>query len=152
MKHLLLALTLFVSTQAHAIKWEIYGACSNKPVHQGDYQADLTHSVGAISIEIFDANKFPYVGAEEGINSLLNSPIGLEAIEVVSDTKMRAYGWCYTVNGQQPTEMPQFLNFDNQNDKLVWFYAYSNFENNKWGDYCIPAYHIKAAQFCAPKK
>ncbi|MNT10524.1 hypothetical protein D3C72_1453590 [compost metagenome] len=104
--------------------------------------------MGALGIEIFDMNKIPYVGAAEGINSLLNSPTGMDSIEVVSDTEMRVYGWCYTVNGKQPKEMPHEIKFKSQDDKLIWFYAYSTNKENKWTDYCSPAYWIKAPQFC----
>lgn len=148
MKNLLLILVLGTSLQASAITWKIFGACKNSPVHEGSFVADLQKSVGHTSIEIFDAYKIPYVGSAEGINSLINSPIGMDSIEVVSDQEMRVYGWCYTVNGKQPTEMPHQIRFQNQTDKLVWFYAYSTNKSGTWTDYCSPAYWIKAVQFC----
>lgn len=151
MKHMAFSLLLLFSLNAQAVSWKIFGACENKPVHEGAYEADLQKSVGTISLEIFDLNKIPYVGSEEGLNSVLNSPIGLDSIEVVSDTEMRVYGWCYLVNGKQPMEMPHKIQFKNQSDKLIWFYAYSTNKNNQWEDYCSPAYWIQAEQFCGKK-
>ncbi|MFV3407600.1 DUF4430 domain-containing protein [Bdellovibrio bacteriovorus] len=148
LKPLLPLLVVLTASQSQAVSWRIFGACKNTPVHEGTYQADLTKSVGALSLEIFDANKIPYVGSAEGINSIINSPIGLDSIEVVSDTELRAYGWCYTINGKQPTEMPDKIHFKSQDDKLTWFYAYSTNKNNEWTDYCSPAYWIAADQFC----
>lgn len=148
MKKVALIVSVLFSFQAQAISWKIFGACKNSPIHQGVHEVDFSKSVGQISIEIFEQNKIPYVGAAEGLNSILNSPIGLESIEVVSDREMRVYGWCYTVNGKQPLEMPHKVYFETQEDRLIWFYGYSTNKDNEWIDYCQPAYWIKAQQFC----
>lgn len=148
MKYILLAITLSFSFNSHALTWKVFGACSNSPVHQGEVSADLTKSVGAITVDIFNENKIPFVGAAEGMNSILNTPIGLEAMEVVSDNEARVYGWCYSVNGKSPVQMPHEIKFLKQTDELIWYYAYSTNKNNEWTDYCSPAYWIKAIQFC----
>src|SRR5438445_13693274 len=106
MKNVILFLLVLVPLSANAIKWKVIGPCSDKPVFQGTYEADLKKSVGQTSQEIFDKNKVPYIGYAAGFNSINNSPTGLDAMEVVSDEVMRAYGWCYAVNGKIPTEIP----------------------------------------------
>lgn len=148
MNKLLLSLLIIAPLSASAIQWKIFGACSNEPVYQGQYTADLEMSVGAVTEALFQSQGIPYIGSAEGFNSINNSPIGLDALEIVSDTEMRAYGWCYTVNGKQPTQMPHELKFLKQEDKLIWFYGYSTNIKNEWIDYCQPAYWIKAKQFC----
>lgn len=152
MKKILSLFFVFCCSNAHAIDWKIYGACEESPVHQGKFEADLNKSVGAVSLDIFKQFGIPYVGNEDGLNSLLNSPIGLDSIEVVSDEEMRVYGWCYLVNGKQPLELAGQLKFTSQSDKLIWFYAYSTNLRNEWIDYCSPAYWIKAKQFCGKKE
>lgn len=149
MKNAILFLFLLLPLSANAVKWKVLGPCSNKPVFQGAYEADLKKSVGEISQEIFNANKIPYVGMAAGFNSINNSPIGLDALEVVSNTVMRAYGWCYAVNGRIPKVMPDQVQAASQDDTIAWFYGYSTNIENEWTDYCIPGYQIKAAQFCA---
>ena len=149
MKTLILFLLLSFSLNSQAVYWKVYGPCDEKPVHQGQVIADLEKSVGAISIQVFDANKIPYIGSDEGLNSVINTPTDLNSIEVVSDRELRAYGWCYSINGQNPSQMPHELKFSAQSDELIWFYAYSTNKDNKWmDDYCTPAYLIKAKQFC----
>lgn len=149
MKKIVFVLISLLALKSHAVSWKVYGPCDDKPVAQGEAAVDITKSVGAISVEIFDHNKVPYIGAAEGFNSIINTPVGLDSVEVVSDTELRAYGWCYTVNGKTPSEMPHKINFKSQTDKMVWFYAYSTNKNNEWmDDYCSPAYWIKAKQFC----
>ncbi|WP_374076815.1 DUF4430 domain-containing protein [Bdellovibrio bacteriovorus] len=149
MKKIVFVLTSILALKSHAVSWQIYGPCDEKPIAQGEVTADMTKSVGTISVEIFDQNKIPYIGAAEGFNSIVNTPVGLDSVEVVSDTELRAYGWCYSVNGKTPAEMPHKINFKSQTDTLIWFYAYSTNKNNEWmDDYCSPAYWIKAKQFC----
>lgn len=146
----LLVFTLFltVSHNAHAVYFTVIGACSEKPVHSGSFKTDLEDSVGKISMDIFDFNKIPYVGTEHGMNSIINSPVGLDAMEVISDSKMRAYGWCFSVNGVIPDVLASETYFSKQNDVLNWFYAYSTYDQGVWTDYCVPAYKIKSPQFC----
>ncbi|MDG0814787.1 DUF4430 domain-containing protein [Bdellovibrio svalbardensis] len=148
MKNVILFLFVLLPLSANAIKWKVLGPCSDKPLFQGTYEADLKKSVGEISIEIFDKNKIPYVGVAAGFNSINNSAIGLDALEVVSDEVMRAYGWCYAVNGRMPKVMPDQVTPKNQEDTIAWFYGYSTNIQNEWTDYCVPGYQIKAAQFC----
>lgn len=138
-----------ISVQSNALTWKVVGPCSQTPVFEGAVEADLNKSVGQISQEIFDAHKVSYVGSAEGFNSINKSPIGLDSIEVVSNNELRAYGWCYSVNGEIPSVMPNQVKPTSQNDVVVWFYGYMTNKNNQWSsDYCAPAYQVKAAQFC----
>lgn len=145
-----LTLILLLSQNAHAISYEVIGACNETPVHKGTYNIqDLSISAGKASVSIFEKKNIEYIGNESGFNSILNTPTGLDSIEVISDTKMRAYGWCYSVNGQQPDVLAGDYLFSSNDDKLVWFYAYSTYEKGEWLDYCVPSFTVKASQFCA---
>lgn len=148
MKNIFALLLVSLPLSSYAITWKVVGACSETPLYQGTATADLSKSVGANTIQIFDANKVQYYGVEEGISSVNDSPVGLDAVEVVSDTLMRAYGWCYSVNGKVPLAMPHKVSFTSQNDELVWFYGYSTNKNNQWLDMCVPGTNIKPDQFC----
>lgn len=148
MKKLLFASLIALPLTTHALTWKIFGPCSDKPLYEGAYQADLNKSIGEISIEIFEKNKIAYVGVPAGFNSINNSPTGLDALEVVSDTEMRAYGWCYLVNNKMPVEMPDQVKPKSQDDKLVWFYGYGTNKDNVWIEYCSPGYWVKPDQFC----
>lgn len=79
---------------------------------------------------------------------IANSPIGLDAMEVLSDTKMRAHGRCFSVNGVVPDVLASETYLAAQDDYISWFYAYSTYDRGVWTDYCVPTYQIKPAQFC----
>lgn len=145
---ILIAVSLFV-LNANAITWQVFGPCDTKPVFQGKTDVDLTKSLGAVTVEILNQNKIPFVGTESGFNSIINTPTGIDAMEIVSQTELRAYGWCYSLNGKVPDIMPDKVPLTSQKDHLIWFYAYTTNIKNQWqDDYCSPAYWIKAKQFC----
>lgn len=147
MKYLLPFLFLVSASYTHAASWKVFGACSEEPVHQGQKDAKSL-SVGDYSVQVFEENKIPYVGSELGFNSIIGTPTDRRSIEIVSSDELRAYGWCYSVDGKIPDQMPNEVQLSN-NAELVWFYAYSTVINNQWQeDYCTPAYKIKAKQFC----
>ncbi len=140
----------FILNIANAIELKITGPCSEQPAYQLNVNIQVPSNLGQISIEIFDLNKIPYLGTATGMNSLLNTPIGLDSLEVVSDEILRAYGWCYSINSQTPDVMPDQVIVQAQNDVIHWYYAYSTSIRNQWIDYCIPAYKTKSPQFCGP--
>jgi len=132
-------LSLLVSP-AFGIEWEIIGQKSKSPVHRGSLDVDLKESVGEATLHILDANKIPYVGNENGLNSILGTPTGEAAIVVVSNDTMRVYGWCFEVDGVQPDVMPGKYFFPSQVSRLRWFFAFSLYEKGEWKSYCTPAY------------
>lgn len=156
MYKIILVLAMTLSSAAHAVSYEVIGPCSEKPVYNGT--SDLTEaeikqqSVGKFSLDVFEKNKIPYVGNESGFNSILNTPVGMDAIEVLSDTKMRAHGWCYTVNKVAPDVLAGDYFFHTNEDKVVWFFGYSTYDKGEWIDYCVPSYLVHAPQFCEKRR
>lgn len=140
---------LFTTVKSYAITYKVIGPCSSTPEFLGSYEvSDFSTNVGMYSLNIFDKTPIPYLGTESGFNSILGTPTGDGAIEILSDTKMRAYGWCYSVNGVKPDVIPQDYFFKTQDDELVWFYGYSTYDDGEWVDYCVPSFTVKASQFC----
>lgn len=131
-----------------AITFEIVGPCAETPIKMGKFQGSLDESVGKTTIDLLDFYQIDYVGTEIGINSIMNSPTGDEALEILSDTKLRAYGWCFSINGEIPDKLASDVFFTSSKDHLRWFYAYSTYDSGKWVDYCMPSYKIKSQQIC----
>lgn len=139
---------MLYSLSVSAVYFDVIGPCSKRPIHSGVFITDTSDSVGKISVDIFDSNKIPFIGSEEGMAMIANSPIGLDAMEVLSDTKMRAHGWCFSVNGVVPDVLASKTYLKAQDDYISWFYAYSTYDRGVWTDYCVPTHQIKPAQFC----
>lgn len=145
---LLTSCVLIHSPLSFAVYYSVIGPCSPTPLHSGQFPTDLTESVGKISLDILDSKNIPYVGSEQGLSSIENSPVGLVALEVLSDTKMRSYGWCYSINGKIPDVLASQSFFQSQSDYLIWFYGYSTYDRGEWTDYCVPAFEVQSKSFC----
>lgn len=148
---LIFATTMVIASfSSYSATFTVYGPCSPTPAYNGNIEViDLKDSVGKISLNVFEDQKIPYIGNESGFSSILNTPTGIDAIEVLSDTKMRAYGWCYSVNAIGPDVLAGDYFLNSKDDKIVWFFGYSTYDQGQWIDYCVPSYKIKAAQFCS---
>lgn len=145
----LIALLGLVPSLSHALQWEVIGPCSPKPLFHGLEVPEPSESLGAYSIRVFNNNKIPYQGVAQGLNSIANSPTGLDALEVLSDTSMRAYGWCFEIDGLTPDKMPDQVLLSENTKKIRWFFAYSLNQNNEWINYCQPAWKVRSEQFCS---
>lgn len=144
-----LAFFLFLylaSGNAFALSFEVIGACSEQPLlqAQGEF-AD--RSVGQATIEILERNSIPFQGSEEGIHSIFNTPVGSAAIEIINNREMRAYGWCFAVDGIRPELMPDQVRLMGS-EHLRWFYAFSHYKNGEWVSYCEPAHTVRPASLC----
>lgn len=129
----------------------VIGPCSEEPVFEREFEVTgSSSSVGDISALIFKESGLPYAGDADGFTSIMDSPTGAQAIEFVADGKMRVYGWCFSVNGVLPEVMPGSFYMKSEADRLIWFYAFSTYENGLWTNTCVPSYTVKAPQFCGP--
>lgn len=147
----LLSLLCFIPaliTTTHAVEISVTGPCETTPAYTNSFLADLNQSLGKISVDNFEKNNVPYLGNENGMHSILGMPYGDAALEILSDTKMRAYGLCFTVNGEVPESLSSETYLTKQSDKIHWFYAFSTYDQGVWVDYCVPANTVKSHQFC----
>ncbi len=144
----LICLFFFTWKPLNAAEIEVIGPCSPAPVYAHLFTANFSLSLGKNTVIVFDALNVNYVGNEIGMHSILNTPVGNEAIEILSETSMRAYGWCFTINGAIPDELAGQVKLSSQNDKIAWFFAFSTYESGKWLDYCVPSFTVRSQQFC----
>jgi len=136
-----LLLLLLVNPYSYAIEWEVIGQDSPRPVFFGSHTADLSKTLGDTTVKLFDEQKVPYIGNESGMNSILNTPVG-DKLVVINNETLRAYGWCFSVDGMIPDFMPDKFYFTKQTSKLSWFFAYSLYEKGEWTKYCVPAHTL----------
>lgn len=141
-------ITLLFPILVHALSFEVVGPCRAEPefqVVEVELAADST--VGSASVEILDRHKIPYIGSELGFNSILNTPVDKEAIEFPAPGEIRAYGWCFEVDGEQPMNMPHEIGLKGH-ERVRWFYAFGLYRRGEWISYCTPAHTVKPAKLC----
>lgn len=140
------------SSAVFSAEIKIIGPCSPIPTNEKNIVVkDIKDNVGNITVDFLTQEKIPFTGSEFGISSINNSAVGDDALEILSDTKMRAYGWCFTINDKLVDKMPNEIYLTTKQDSIVWFYAYSTYNEGVWSDYCTPAYKLKPSIFCSKK-
>ncbi len=112
--------------------------CQSKSILQSTFTSMASdESVFSLTKSELSKNKIDSVLASNGVISILGYIPPEKSVEVIGPTKMRAYGWCYSINGLIPDEMPDQILLSS-NDSIKWFLSFSTFENNQWIDYCVP--------------
>lgn len=125
---------LFYTQLAQAVSFKVIGK-NGEVLAAGEHLANLPQTVGQISVDFFNAAKIPFVGDIDGIVSIHG--LGSE-MDLISDTDMKAYGWCYSVNGSVPEDFVHKINIDAQKTELIWFYAYAYYRSGQWTHQCVP--------------
>ncbi len=135
-----LALLFSLSTFAYEVSFT--GPCSEEPLVL-DQVSSQALNVGALTVDFLNDRNIPFLGSERGINSVFNTPTGDAAIEVLSDTEMRAYGWCYFVDGMGPDVFADAFPLNPSMKKIEWIFGFAHYKDGQWISYCTLAHTIK---------
>ncbi len=105
-------------------------------LHQETVRVDLSRSVGALTIERLHASSMEFEGSESGIASIAG--LGNQTARG-ADGALRYFGWCFSVQGEVPSLMPDRVKLRAQSNELTWFYGYAyQSPNGDWVQ-CHPA-------------
>lgn len=147
MKTLILLFSL-LSASSYALEFEFIGPCSKKPLLKQTVLLKEAISVGAMTIKVLDHNGIAYQGNEVGINQILNSPIGLDSMEIISDQELLAYGWCFEIDGVIPEVYPNQIQLRAGIKVIRWFYGYAHYLNGEWVGQCQKSYLRRSLPVC----
>lgn len=126
-----LIITSTIPTQAITLK--VLGK-DRQLLGETQIKTQVPTDVGDASILAFEYRHIPYQGSAQGISQIFG--IGSE-LEVISDTEMKAYGWCFSVDGVTPELMPDKVLIENSNSVIEWYYAYAHFQHGTWVGQCV---------------
>ncbi|EQC46551.1 DUF4430 domain-containing protein [Bacteriovorax sp. Seq25_V] len=147
MRKIVLLTTLFVCQFVSALDFKVFGPCQDEPLLHEKVEYVLPVSVGQLTVDIFDKNEVPYIGATAYMQSIFNTPFGLDAMEVISDTYMRSHGWVFSVNGNVPDVYPHEVIVSNS-DSVIWYYGYVVYDTGVWATEYLYTNTLKPEQFC----
>lgn len=128
-------LCLLVNSPLFAVQIDIVNPCTGELEASSNQIEGEGVSLGELSIKALEELGISYLGSDAGINSIFNTPTGLDAMEVLSDTEMKAYGWCYVVDDKLVERYPDDMNSKGVNT-VTWFYGYALMEDAKWVSMC----------------
>lgn len=133
---------------AATLSLEFIGPCSSTPLLETQVMYGTQEHVGKLTVDTLENFEVRYQGNEQGLNSAFGTPIGLDALEVISDTEMRSYGWCFNVDGIIPETYPNETFLTEGSNRVTWFYGFAHYKNGEWISQCEPAYKIKPQFIC----
>jgi len=134
MKRIILILTIFLwPLDSNAVTVNVLG---RKGVQLFSTSLDVktpTH-VGHISVLSFDQWKIPYEGGTYGMRKIFDLE---NLMEVVSDTELKAYGWCFSIDDITPETMADQSPVIDSDSVIEWYYAYAHYKNGAWIGQCV---------------
>lgn len=71
---------------------------------------------------------------------MFGTPIGEQALEIISRREMRSYGWCYAVDGIVPEAYPRDFSLDETHKRVEWFFGYAFYDSGEWLSQCERLY------------
>jgi hypothetical protein len=142
------SLIIFISLSASAaIELKFIGPCSDRFIMRTLVEGHF-ENVGELTIETLKKFNIPYEGSYEGLSSAFETPTADAALEVISADEMRAYGWCFSVNGIAPEVYPHQVPVTEVTKTVVWHFGYARYLRGKWITQCTPAWKVKPAFLC----
>ncbi len=146
MKNLILLFTIF-AFPAWALELKFIGPCSPNFIMRTEV-TEAYRNVGELTVATLAKLGVPYEGSQEGLASAFNTPTGKGALEIVSNIEMRAYGWCYSVDGVAPEVYPHEIPITPETKSVVWHFGFARYYKGEWITQCTPAHTIRPAFLC----
>ena len=149
MKTTLILTLLLTSLSSFALTFEVTELCEDKP--------HISEEIPVLTLtNVLDFTKYhlknlaiPHTFNENGITSILDTPVGYDSYEFITNNHMRVYGWCYEVNGVQPSIVASEFMVDPESQDIIrWFYGYAEVVEGTWIHYCKPVYEMRMAFVC----
>ena len=127
-----LLLLLGFAISAQALSFKITGK-NQELLFNEELSPNLPSSLGQVSLDLFNQRQIPYQGGVFGFSKIFE--IG-QHIEVISNQEMKAYGWCFSVDGVAPDTMADETLLENPDSQIHWFYGYAHFKDGEWIAQC----------------
>lgn len=130
---LMTAAATIAAGRAYGLTIEIVakGRSSIRIVQDGPTAQD---SVGAWTVKVLQKNNISYGGSAAGILAI--NGLGSD-LEVIDHDTMKAWGWCYSLDGVTMDQMPDQVLLTPTVKVVKWFYAYALYDGGTWTGYCI---------------
>jgi hypothetical protein len=123
--------TTFMVESAPAISLVVIGK-NGTQLASADVRAE--NNVGLTTVKGFEQFHIPYVGSEYGLNSIYG--LGSD-LEIISDSKMKAWGWCFSLDNSIAETMPNQTQIGSDSKEIKWFYGYALYDRTAWTGYCL---------------
>ena len=141
-------IALFISLPLFAVEITFTGPCDKNFIMRTKV-TETYENVGELTISVLTKYKIPFKGSPEGLVSAFNTPTGDGSVEVLSDVEMRAYGWCYSVDGVSPELYSNEIPITSETKSISWYYGFAHYYKGEWIAQCTPAHTVKPRFLCS---
>lgn len=142
-----IGMSALISQASEALEFQVRNLCNDQAAFEKKVPSQES-TLGDLTVAVFNQNQIPFQGDRSGLKAIFNSPVGDAALEVLSDSQMRAYGWCVLVDGKSPDRMPDEVLISEKTKTIRWFYAFALYDQGQWKDFCTPAHVAMPSQVC----
>lgn len=137
-----------LASPAYAVRFIVQDPCAAAPWVDVETSASVGESLGAVTVATLEAQDVPFVGNDRGINSIKGTVTGDRALEIVSDREMRAYGWCFRINGREPNDFANEVFIESETDVIYWLFGFAHYLDGEWIANCTPTHVARPAHIC----
>jgi hypothetical protein len=128
------------AVSSFAVEITVQGINGQKILRKNLRKADLSKSVGELTVEVLEKK---YGKDSEEFEADVVSVTEIAGLrtksERYSDGSVRAFGWCYTVNGSAPDAMADEVRLSAQSDRILWYYGSMTYSpTTGWENECRP--------------
>ncbi len=147
-----LLIALLTLSSVNALEFNIIDPCTGNALLKNEVEV-TTSTVGEVSLSTFKSRSIQHLASQYGVSQINNSPIGIDSMEVLSDTKMRAHGWCYSIDGVIPELLMNEVHVDLETKNITWFMGYSTYigdletGDHQWVGQCEPTHLLEKSPF-----
>ena len=141
---------LMITSASNATQFKIVGT-SPEPIYTSEVSLQPGGTLSALTLHQLNSAK-----AQNKIQSFIGDPTSITAIRTeeqgnlelsfikISETELRAFGWCYSVDGVNSDLLPDEFHLTGTEKEIMWYYAYATRIGRKWSDQvCMPVSSIK---------
>lgn len=141
----ILSILLFFS---HSATVEVLDPCTGEIRFSKAVDKTVGMNVGQVTMKVLVDTKVLHQATENAVISIFETPAGSDAFVVLNKQEMRAYGWCYTLNGQELAVYPNEAVIANESDHIQWFYGFAFYQSGEWKTMCEKAWKYPFPNFC----
>lgn len=106
----------------------------NQLLFELNIKMQLPTSVGEATVDAFEQGEVFYQGGAFGIVKMFDLT---NDVEVISDMEMKAYGWCFSLDGITTDTMADKTPVASETSVIEWSYAYAHYVRGEWTAQCV---------------
>jgi len=133
-----LSLSLFLIQSAHAVSISVYQPQAVRVLGMNLGSKVVGKSVGDATVSALNAkaslSNFTFSGDANYISAI--NGLG-EKTETLPNGDLKAYGWCFTLNGALPDQAASQTKINAESDEIIWYYGSMSRISGQWQTNCV---------------